>query len=144
GRAALVADGLTYDVERLSDGMCPTSVPALYEAWPQFRGWAEGAVLDAGERLDLTALGAPSPQPRQVFGIGLNYRAHPLESGMPPSPTQVQPPSHGRSPSPAARPAPTRARTPYGGPAPASQGRSPPRPACHWQVNPDDRVFLWQ
>ena len=30
-----------------------------------------------------TDLGAPSPEPRQVFGIGLNYRAHADETGVP-------------------------------------------------------------
>jgi 2-keto-4-pentenoate hydratase/2-oxohepta-3-ene-1,7-dioic acid hydratase in catechol pathway len=31
--------------------------------------------------LDESMLGAPSPEPRQVFGIGLNYASHAAESG---------------------------------------------------------------
>jgi 2-keto-4-pentenoate hydratase/2-oxohepta-3-ene-1,7-dioic acid hydratase in catechol pathway len=31
--------------------------------------------------LDMAALGAPSPSPRQVFAIGLNYASHAAESG---------------------------------------------------------------
>jgi 2-keto-4-pentenoate hydratase/2-oxohepta-3-ene-1,7-dioic acid hydratase in catechol pathway len=33
--------------------------------------------------LDASALGAPSPRPRQVIGIGLNYADHAAESGLP-------------------------------------------------------------
>ena len=32
--------------------------------------------------MDEATLGAPSPAPRQVFGIGLNYASHAAESGM--------------------------------------------------------------
>jgi len=89
GRAVLAVDDLVYDVEQASDGALPSS--------PR-RAVAEHAALhelsarltagSAGERgpepLGPTAtvlLGPPVPWPRQVFGIGLNYRLHAAESG---------------------------------------------------------------
>ncbi len=44
--------------------------------------------MTAGGLLAHAALGAPIPRPRQVFGIGLNYRDHADESGtpLPPAP----------------------------------------------------------
>lgn len=83
GRAAIVAEGHTYDIEHMSHGEFPASPAALFEVWQQFRDWASGVTLDGARRLEVATLGPPSPRPRQVFGIGLNYRAHALEAGMP-------------------------------------------------------------
>jgi 2-keto-4-pentenoate hydratase/2-oxohepta-3-ene-1,7-dioic acid hydratase in catechol pathway len=93
GRAVIVTgDGSGVDVERASDGRFGPDVPAVYEAWESFVAWAggggaavggdaAGAAAGAAVALDPAQLGPPSPQPRQVFGIGLNYRAHAAETG---------------------------------------------------------------
>jgi 2-keto-4-pentenoate hydratase/2-oxohepta-3-ene-1,7-dioic acid hydratase in catechol pathway len=81
GRAALVVEGGVLDVATASDGRFGPDLDAVYERWDEVREWAATA---AGEvvPLDDTRLGAPSPSPRQVFAVGLNYKAHAAESGM--------------------------------------------------------------
>src|SRR5436190_5934977 len=79
----LVADtGAGFaDVERSSGGLYPSSAQAVYDEWPAFRGWAEGAGLEGERELDPAALGPPVPQPRQVFAVALNYPEHAAEGG---------------------------------------------------------------
>lgn len=85
GRAVLVSpDGATcLDVGKRSDGAFgPTALDA-FDDWERFTAWAATEDLDysAGEPFDPAAAEAPSPMPRQVFAIGLNYRDHADESG---------------------------------------------------------------
>jgi 2-keto-4-pentenoate hydratase/2-oxohepta-3-ene-1,7-dioic acid hydratase in catechol pathway len=86
GRAVLVsADGKrAVDVARASDGRFGPDPLAVYEDWDAFVGWAAGRddSEGGGEELRPSELDAPSPAPRQVFGIGLNYRDHAAESGL--------------------------------------------------------------
>jgi len=60
----------------------------LYERWDDTLAAAAAADPAAAVPFDDAHLGPPSPAPRQVFGIGLNYRAHAEESGqaVPPIP----------------------------------------------------------
>jgi 2-keto-4-pentenoate hydratase/2-oxohepta-3-ene-1,7-dioic acid hydratase in catechol pathway len=53
----------------------------LYERWAGFVDWAAAATLPDPEPYAPESLGSPSPTPRQMFGIGLNYGAHAAESG---------------------------------------------------------------
>ncbi len=78
------------DVHAASDRKFGPDLRAVYDDWPAFRAWAETATLPAGVPVDPADLGAPSPQPRQVFAIGLNYTAHAAESGSAP-PTDLPP-----------------------------------------------------
>ena len=94
-RIANVGDRLTIvtgaggiDVERASGGRFPADPAHIYPRWTEFAAWARGALAagpdgghDGAVPVDESALGAPSPRPAQVFGIGLNYGAHALESG---------------------------------------------------------------
>lgn len=86
GRAILVApDGTTsLDVEKASDGAFGPAPAAVYEDWERFTQWAAGTPLDfaSGTPFSAETAQAPSPAPRQVFAIGLNYRDHADESGM--------------------------------------------------------------
>src|SRR4051794_18237705 len=88
-RAAFEYDGSWYDLADLS-GEAPLADPleavgrhrelhALYGRCASAS--PSGLVADA-------VLGAPVSRPRQVFGIGLNYRDHAGESGvsLPPAP----------------------------------------------------------
>lgn len=81
GRAVIITEQGAIDVDRASDGRFGPEPSALYEHWPAFISWAQSADLRAAEPFDETDLRAPSPAPRQVFAIGLNYRDHAAESG---------------------------------------------------------------
>lgn len=74
---------LAYDVEKLSSGRFAADPQAVYHQWAAFTAWAATAEWDEGVRFAPESLGAPTPAPRQVFGIGLNYRDHAAESGLP-------------------------------------------------------------
>jgi 2-keto-4-pentenoate hydratase/2-oxohepta-3-ene-1,7-dioic acid hydratase in catechol pathway len=50
--------------------------------WDAFREWAEGEAA-AGEPVPIGELGPPLPAPPKVFAIGLNYRDHAEEAGLP-------------------------------------------------------------
>jgi 2,4-diketo-3-deoxy-L-fuconate hydrolase len=86
GRLALVQDDRILDVERASGGTFAADPMAVFARWDEFAAWAKsvdvGAHPDASP-LEGAALDAPSPRPRQVLGIGLNYADHAAESGLP-------------------------------------------------------------
>lgn len=80
-RAVLVIDHDIVDVAGASDGRFGPDPMSLYDDWTDFTAWA--STVTSGDRpLDHASLGNPVPSPRQVFGIGLNYRRHAAESGM--------------------------------------------------------------
>ena len=82
GRAAILRGSEGVDVEAASKGRFGPDVQSLYDDWPAFLEFAQGALPEIGEPLDETTLGSPAPAPRQVFAIGLNYRSHAEETGM--------------------------------------------------------------
>jgi len=87
GRATLVMPGdddRGVDIEEASGGQFRPDVQGLYEEWDAFRSFLAELDLStlATTALDEGDLQAPVPAPRQVFGIGLNYRSHAAESGM--------------------------------------------------------------
>lgn len=91
GRVALI-DGTgsgAVDVETASRGRFGPEPVGVYERWTEFLTWAGSTPLSSAEAFEPEALGSPSPNPRQVFAIGLNYSAHAAESGFA---------SHGTSP----------------------------------------------
>lgn len=82
-RAVLVLDDEhAVDIATASNGRFGPDLAAVYDAWDEVVAWA--AALGEAEvvSLDRTVLGPPSPSPRQVFAVGLNYRAHAAESGL--------------------------------------------------------------
>jgi 2-keto-4-pentenoate hydratase/2-oxohepta-3-ene-1,7-dioic acid hydratase in catechol pathway len=81
GRVAIVIGDTAVDVEKASAGEFGPHPQDLYDHWAAFVSWARGADLPAGEAFDEDDLGSPSPAPRQVLAIGLNYRDHAAESG---------------------------------------------------------------
>jgi 2-keto-4-pentenoate hydratase/2-oxohepta-3-ene-1,7-dioic acid hydratase in catechol pathway len=87
GRAVVVDAGgnLAVDVAKASDGRFGPDVQRVYDDWPAFVEWAGAGDLDLeqfGRPFRRADLQAPSPTPRQVFAIGLNYRDHADESGL--------------------------------------------------------------
>lgn len=80
------------DIATASGGRFAPEVPALYPVWDEFVSWAGAFDASTADSvaIDRAKLGAPSPLPRQVFAIGLNYGEHAAESGFE-TPTDLPP-----------------------------------------------------
>lgn len=89
GRAAVEHGGAAYDVARLAGDEALADALVCLERSAELHDLTRRCA-DATPDADLAGavLGPPVPVPRQVFGIGLNYRSHAAESGMelPPTP----------------------------------------------------------
>ncbi|MDT7575958.1 MAG: hypothetical protein QOH17_2291, partial [Pseudonocardiales bacterium] len=82
GRLVLLdADGSALDVATASEDRFGADPQAIYDRWAEFRDWTNTVTFDGAQPLDPDTLDAVVPAPRQVFAIGLNYRAHAEESG---------------------------------------------------------------
>jgi 2,4-didehydro-3-deoxy-L-rhamnonate hydrolase len=81
GRAVVASGDRLVDVAEASAGRFACDPQALYERWDEFRDWAAGLPADGDPVVDPTCLSVPTPRPRQVFAIGLNYVDHAGESG---------------------------------------------------------------
>ena len=85
GRLALVHNDRILDVEQASGGVFGADPTEAFARWDELTTWAASIDLDAhpdATSLADAVLDAPSPRPRQVFGIGLNYADHAAESGL--------------------------------------------------------------
>ncbi|WP_041684327.1 fumarylacetoacetate hydrolase family protein [Renibacterium salmoninarum] len=82
-RAVLLAtDESGIDIHTASEGRFGPDLPAIYQQWEEFTAWASTLAGTAADVIvDRSRLGSPSPAPRQVFAIGLNYSDHAKESG---------------------------------------------------------------
>lgn len=83
GRLVLAVDGGWVDVEQASGGRFGSDPQTVYDQWADFGQWARGEVGGEARKIADADLDCPVPRPRQVFGIGLNYRDHAEESGQP-------------------------------------------------------------
>lgn len=80
---AVVTDGTRgVYVADVSNGKFADRPDQIYNEWDEFAAWAQAVDLSEGFVLDPAKLDAPSPQPRQVFAVGLNYADHARESGL--------------------------------------------------------------
>jgi 2-keto-4-pentenoate hydratase/2-oxohepta-3-ene-1,7-dioic acid hydratase in catechol pathway len=77
----LTADDTGIDVETASGGKFGPGLASVYEDWDGFRAWAEQPPAEPDVVFTRAQLGSPSPAPRQIVAIGLNYDAHAAESG---------------------------------------------------------------
>ncbi len=81
GRMQLVVGDGLVDVESASAGRLAADPVAALEQWDALVEWARSA--DGGSTPATPVSGAtllaPVPRPRQVFGVGLNYRLHVAE-----------------------------------------------------------------
>ena len=85
GRAVLLSRDMTrgVDLESASSGRFgPEPMQALAN-WDALRAFGGGLDLAAAPEVNARLLGPCSPRPRAVFGIGLNYRDHAAEAGLP-------------------------------------------------------------
>ncbi len=85
GRAvALSRDGKRgVDLENASGGRFGPDPMLALANWEKVREFAATVELSGAPAIDAEALGPCSPRPRAVFAIGLNYRDHALEAGLP-------------------------------------------------------------
>jgi 2-keto-4-pentenoate hydratase/2-oxohepta-3-ene-1,7-dioic acid hydratase in catechol pathway len=83
-RFVLVHDGRALDVEIASDGVLPADPLAALARWDDLRAWEQTADWSGAVIVADAELGAPVSNPRQVFGIALNYAPHAAEAGFVP------------------------------------------------------------
>ena len=83
GRLTIVGDRGGIDVETASNGRFKADPQAVYDDWVAFREWAKSAAPASAAPIAEGSLDSPAPRPRQVFGIGLNYRDHAAEANLP-------------------------------------------------------------
>jgi len=84
GRAKLIIGSGALDVGTASDGRFGPGLTAVYDDWDTFRQWAQDEATEPrkpDQPFDPARCGPPSPAPRQVFAVALNYQAHAAESG---------------------------------------------------------------
>ena len=84
GRLVIIDGDGVVDVAAVSGGEFGADPDRVFAVWDRFTEWA-GRYVGSGARtgpLVPGELGAPVLTPAQVFGIGLNYRAHAAESGV--------------------------------------------------------------
>jgi len=81
-RAVLIADGGVFDLERHSGGRFSADPMAALARHSELHQVTASLPDTADAPLDAAALGVCVPRPQKVFGVGLNYRSHAVESGM--------------------------------------------------------------
>ncbi len=86
GRLVLAHGQQPVDVYEASEGRFGPSPELVFDQWPMFQAWANqthGADVTTADPdwLKRPDIGAPSPRPRQVFAVGLNYVEHAREAG---------------------------------------------------------------
>ncbi len=85
-RLCVIRDDGAVDLEELTRGAIPSDPQAALDRWDELTDWYAGhdsaiATAEAAAYM-ATDLGAPVPAPRQIFGIGLNYRDHAAEANL--------------------------------------------------------------
>jgi 2,4-diketo-3-deoxy-L-fuconate hydrolase len=83
GRLTLLTDRGGIDVGSASNGRFASDPQAVFDDWSAFRQWAKGAGGATATAVAEGSLDSPAPRPKQVFGIGLNYREHAAEANLP-------------------------------------------------------------
>lgn len=84
GRMGIDIDGRFVDVSARSGGRFPSDSMAAFGVWDELRDWATDLVAsDSDPAIDPDHLGPPVPRSEQVFAIGLNYKDHAEEAGLP-------------------------------------------------------------
>jgi 2,4-didehydro-3-deoxy-L-rhamnonate hydrolase len=78
-----LAANLALDIAEASRGRFAADGFDIFERFDELARWVATVPDAAYTPFDLSALGPPVHMPRQVFAIGLNYRDHAAESGLP-------------------------------------------------------------
>lgn len=83
GRAALITEAGAIDIDAASDGRFGPDPMDVYEHWEEFAAWAPTASEASARAWETHELGIPVPRPPQVLAIGVNYKDHAEEAGLP-------------------------------------------------------------
>jgi 2-keto-4-pentenoate hydratase/2-oxohepta-3-ene-1,7-dioic acid hydratase in catechol pathway len=88
GRAVFITTSLTgyIDIEKVSGGKLSSDPMACFENWAEVCKVATNlsqADESSAITLDSNKLECPVPRPRQIFAIGINYKAHAAEMNNP-------------------------------------------------------------
>lgn len=88
GRAVLVTGDKLVDLAAASGGALPADPMLALSRWDEVRALSRelrdaSELPDAAAAYDEVALGPPVPRPSKIFGVGLNYRDHAEEAGLP-------------------------------------------------------------
>jgi 2,4-diketo-3-deoxy-L-fuconate hydrolase len=85
GRSALLVGDEVHDLHRLTGGaVAADPTVALRTQWDAVRTADATGSFAGGVPLAAVTLGSPVPEPRAVYGVALNYRAHAAETGRDP------------------------------------------------------------
>ena len=76
GRLCLLSVEGAVDVHTASNGRFGPDAQSVFDVWSDFTGWVAAADNLTPTPYDERALGPPTPAPRQIFAIGLNYSDH--------------------------------------------------------------------
>jgi 2-keto-4-pentenoate hydratase/2-oxohepta-3-ene-1,7-dioic acid hydratase in catechol pathway len=76
GRLSTFVGGAVVDVASASDNRFSSEPQRMFDDWQSLATWGESAGASGSGAVDVEHLHAPVPRPPQVFGIGLNYKAH--------------------------------------------------------------------
>ncbi len=83
GRLTLVdREGRGIDVNLASGGRLPAAVAEAFDRWDEVAEWARTFSGSGDVEIRPDLVGPPSPDPRQIFGVGVNYASHAKEAGM--------------------------------------------------------------
>jgi 2,4-didehydro-3-deoxy-L-rhamnonate hydrolase len=80
-RLHLISGDGAIEVHAASGGQFGPDPASAFDRWAEFVVWASSARLADPQPFTPESLGSPSPAPRQIFAIGLNYSEHAAESG---------------------------------------------------------------
>jgi 2-keto-4-pentenoate hydratase/2-oxohepta-3-ene-1,7-dioic acid hydratase in catechol pathway len=88
GRATIIVkdsqgNDAAIDIAEASGGKFGPDVHGCFAQWTDLVTWTKSHGTKDAKPFAPTDLEAPSPVPRQSFGIGLNYALHAAESGLP-------------------------------------------------------------
>lgn len=75
--------GIAVDIERATAGVFASDPMGMFARWDELRANTDRISSEPSASFSHHELGAPSPRPAQVFGIGLNYKQHAQETGAP-------------------------------------------------------------
>src|ERR1700722_12434349 len=83
GRLSTFVGGQPVDVNNATRGRLGAEPQAANEKWDGLIAWGRTVGAHGGGQIETSQLGPPVPAPRQLFAVGLNYRDHAEEVGMP-------------------------------------------------------------
>jgi 2-keto-4-pentenoate hydratase/2-oxohepta-3-ene-1,7-dioic acid hydratase in catechol pathway len=79
-RAVVIEGDRAFDVAELTGGAFGPDPQGVLADWEAFRRHPLSPERAAGRAFEQAELGPPAPRPPQVFGIGVNYMSHILET----------------------------------------------------------------